>query len=67
LNNIKVLQKDIEQFQPDVLIFIDYPINMRIAKWAKQKNIPTHYYIAANLQWKENRITSIKRDLINYM
>jgi lipid-A-disaccharide synthase len=28
--------KDILEFQPDVLIFIDYPgFNMRIAKWAK--------------------------------
>ena len=64
LNNIKLCKKDIEQFQPDVLIFIDYPgFNMRIAKWAKQKNIPTHYYIAPQIwAWKENRIASIKRD-----
>jgi lipid-A-disaccharide synthase len=64
LNNIKFCKQDIEQFQPDVLIFIDYPgFNMRIAKWAKQKNIPTHYYIAPQIwAWKENRIASIKRD-----
>jgi lipid-A-disaccharide synthase len=64
LNNIKFCKKDIARFQPDVLIFIDYPgFNMRIAKWAKQKNIPTHYYIAPQIwAWKENRIASIKRD-----
>jgi lipid-A-disaccharide synthase len=64
LNNIKFCKKDIEKFQPDVLIFIDYPgFNMRIAKWAKQNNIATHYYIAPQIwAWKENRIESIKRD-----
>ena len=64
LNNIKFCKKDIEQFQPDVIIFIDYPgFNMRIAKWAKQKGIKTHYYIAPQIwAWKENRIKAIKSD-----
>jgi lipid-A-disaccharide synthase len=64
LKNIDFCKKDIEAFQPDALIFIDYPgFNMRIAKWAKQKNIPTHYYIAPQIwAWKENRIQAIKRD-----
>lgn len=62
--NIDFCKKDIEEFQPDALIFIDYPgFNMRIAHWAKQKGIPTHYYIAPQVwAWKENRIKSIKRD-----
>lgn len=65
LKNIAFCKKDIEQFQPDVLIFIDYPgFNMRIAKWAKQKEIPTHYYISPQIwAWKENRIKQIKRDV----
>jgi lipid-A-disaccharide synthase len=64
LQNITFCKADIEQFQPDVLIFIDYPgFNMRIAKWAKKKGIPTHYYIAPQIwAWKENRIKHIKRD-----
>ena len=64
LNNIKFCKKDIEKFQPDVLIFIDYPgFNMRIAKWAKQKGIKTHYYIAPQIwAWKENRIKDVKSD-----
>jgi lipid-A-disaccharide synthase len=64
LNNIKFCKKDIEQFNPDVIIFIDYPgFNMRIAKWAKQKGIKTHYYIAPQIwAWKESRIKEIKRD-----
>ena len=65
LNNIKVCKKDIAAFQPDVLIFIDYPgFNMRIATWAKERNIPTHYYISPQIwAWKENRIKAIKRDV----
>lgn len=64
LNNIKICKAEIEKFQPDVIIFIDYPgFNMRIAKWAKGKGIKTHYYIAPQIwAWKENRIKDIKRD-----
>ena len=64
LNNIKFCKNDIEKFNPDVIIFIDYPgFNMRIAKWAKQKGIKTYYYIAPQIwAWKENRIKAIKRD-----
>ena len=64
LSNIGFCKNDIEKFQPDVLIFIDYPgFNMRIAAWAKKKGIPTHYYISPQIwAWKENRIKDIKRD-----
>ncbi len=65
LKNIAFCKKDIESYQPDMLIFIDYPgFNMRIAKWAKQKRIETHYYISPQIwAWKENRIKAIKRDV----
>ena len=64
LNNIKFCKSDIKVFNPDVIIFIDYPgFNMRIAKWAKERNIQTHYYISPQIwAWKENRIKAIKRD-----
>ncbi len=64
LNNIRFCKKDIAAFQPDAIIFIDYPgFNMRIAKWAKERGIPTHYYISPQIwAWKENRITAVKRD-----
>jgi lipid-A-disaccharide synthase len=64
LNNIKFCKKDIAGFNPDVIIFIDYPgFNMRIAKWAKEKGIKTHYYISPQIwAWKENRIKAVKRD-----
>jgi lipid-A-disaccharide synthase len=64
LNNIQICKNDIEKFKPDVIIFIDYPgFNMRIAKWAKEKGIKTHYYISPQIwAWKESRIKAIKRD-----
>ncbi len=64
LKNIKFCKIDIEKFNPDIIVFIDYPgFNMRIAKWAKVKKIPCHYYIAPQIwAWKENRIKEIKRD-----
>ena len=67
LSNIEICKKDIEAFRPDVIIFIDYPgFNMRIAKWSKERGIPTHYYISPQIwAWKENRIKEIKRDVDN--
>ena len=64
LRNIDICKADILEFKPDAIIFIDYPgFNMRIAKWAKQFGIPTHYYISPQIwAWKENRIKAIKRD-----
>ena len=58
LKNISLCKKDIANYRPDILIFIDYPgFNMRIAKWAKTQNFKTHYYISPQLwAWKENRI-----------
>jgi len=64
-SNIAFCKKDITYFQPDVIIFIDYPgFNMRIAKWAKALNYKTYYYISPQIwAWKENRIKAIKQDV----
>jgi lipid-A-disaccharide synthase len=63
--NITFCKKDIEKYNPDVIIFIDYPgFNLRIAKWARQKGYRTHYYISPQIwAWKEGRIREIKRDI----
>src|SRR5690348_472766 len=55
LGNIKFCKKDIEAFQPDVLVLIDYPgFNLRIAKWAKQSGYRIVYYISPQVwAWKE--------------
>ena len=63
LNNISFCKKDIKIFNPDKIIFIDYPgFNLRIAKWAKKENFKTIYYIAPQLwAWDEKRIKLIKK------
>ncbi len=63
--NLAFCKIDIENFKPDVIIFIDYPgFNLRIAKWAKEKGYKNHYYISPQIwAWKENRIHDIKRDV----
>ncbi|RWX03659.1 lipid-A-disaccharide synthase [Flavobacterium cerinum] len=65
LNNIKFCKQDILSFQPEVIIYIDYPgFNMRIAEWAKKQGFKNHYYISPQIwAWKESRIKAIKRDV----
>lgn len=65
LNNIKICKQDILSFQPDVIIYIDYPgFNMRIAEWARKQGFKNHYYISPQIwAWKESRIKAIKRDV----
>ncbi|HET9744364.1 MAG TPA: lipid-A-disaccharide synthase [Chitinophagaceae bacterium] len=65
LRNLKFCKKDIEQFQPDSLILIDYPgFNLRIAEWAKQKGYRVIYYISPQVwAWKENRVRKMKQNI----
>lgn len=65
LKNLKWCKADIEAYQPDALILIDYPgFNLRIAKWAKSKGIKVIYYIAPQVwAWKENRVPSMKKSI----
>lgn len=60
--NIDFCKKDILAFQPDVIIFIDYPgFNLRIAKWAKQLKFKTFYYISPQIwAWHTSRVHGIK-------
>ena len=55
--------KDIEQYQPDVVVLVDYPsFNMRIAKWAKSRGIKVFYYIPPKVwAWKEHRVKSLRK------
>ncbi|HKJ06923.1 MAG TPA: lipid-A-disaccharide synthase, partial [Flavobacteriaceae bacterium] len=68
LKNISFCKKDLLQFKPDAVIFIDYPgFNLRIAEFAKKNNLQTHYYISPQLwAWKENRIDKVKQ-FVDYM
>ncbi len=63
LGQIDECKRDIEAFNPDVVILIDYPsFNMRIAKWAKAKGLKIYYYIAPKVwAWKEWRVKEIRK------
>lgn len=63
LKNIRFCKEDIAAFQPDVILYIDYPgFNLRIAQWAKKQGFKNFYYISPQLwAWKENRIKQIKK------
>jgi lipid-A-disaccharide synthase len=60
--NLDWCKQDILQYQPDVLILIDYPgFNMRIAKWAHHHGIRIVYYISPQVwAWKEGRVKEIR-------
>ena len=62
-SQIDECKRDIEQFEPDVVVLVDYPgFNMKIAKWAHQKGLRVHYYIAPKAwAWKEHRVKALRR------
>ena len=62
--NMDYCKKDVEAWQPDVLILVDYPgFNLKIAEYIKQHTrIPVYYYISPKIwAWKEWRVKSIRR------
>ena len=63
--NLSFCKKDIIRFNPDVIIYVDYPgFNFRIAKWARKKGYNNQYYISPQIwAWNEKRIKAIKRDI----
>lgn len=62
LGLLKFCQKDLVQYQPDVLILIDYPgFNMRMARFAKEKGFKVFYYISPKIwAWNTGRARKIK-------
>ena len=64
--NMKMCKIDIQQWQPDVVILVDYAgFNLSIASFVhKHTKIPVYYYISPKIwAWKEWRIRNIKRDV----
>lgn len=63
--NLALTKQAIAEFNPDVVILIDYPsFNLRIAEFVKKNlpNIIVDYYISPKLwAWKSYRIKSIKK------
>lgn len=65
LRNIKFCKSDISQFNPDAIVFIDYPgFNLRIAEWARKTGFKTIYYISPQVwAWKESRVQGIRNNI----
>ena len=63
LGNIRFCKKDILDYQPDVVVLVDYPgFNLRIAKFAKEKGFKVVYYISPQVwAWKKSRVKTIKK------
>jgi lipid-A-disaccharide synthase len=60
--NLNLCRQHITDYNPDVLIFIDYPgFNLRIAEFAKKAGYRTFYYISPKLwAWNEGRVKKVK-------
>ncbi len=69
LRNMDFCKKDITEFAPDVIVFVDYPgFNLRIAKWARitfpQKKPHLVYYISPQIwAWHSSRVKGIKASI----
>lgn len=66
LRNMAFCKRDIVEWQPDVVILVDYPgFNLKIAKFVHNNtHIPVYYYISPKIwAWKEYRIKEIKRNV----
>ena len=76
LRNMEMCKQDIAQWNPDVVILVDYPgFNLKIAKYvhglrhqpsafSPQPSPKVYYYISPKIwAWKEYRIKNIKRDV----
>ena len=62
--NMVLCKQDIKQYNPDVVILIDYPgFNLKIANYVKTiLHIPVHYYISPKIwAWKKYRIKDIRK------
>ena len=63
LKNIKFCKADILEFNPDVVVLVDYPgFNLRIAEFARQKGFKVIYYISPQVwAWKKSRVKKIRK------
>lgn len=61
--NMDFCKQDIAKWNPDLLIFVDYPgFNLRIAEYTKSIGLTNYFYIAPKV-WasREKRVKNIKR------
>jgi lipid-A-disaccharide synthase len=60
--NFKLCKQQISEYNPDAVIFVDYPgFNLRMAKWVKQKAYKSIYFISPNVwAWKASRVFKVR-------
>lgn len=60
--NIDFCKKDIVEWKPDTVIFVDYPgFNLRIAPFVKSIGIKSIWYISPQVwAWKSSRVNKLK-------
>ncbi len=61
--NLRKIKDELLQWEPDVVIPVDYPgFNMRIAKFASQKGMRVYYFISPKVwAWKQRRVHDLKK------
>lgn len=62
LKYLKLVKNDILSYKPDAIILVDYGgFNMKIAAFAKENNIPVHFYIPPKVwAWNQKRALKLK-------
>jgi len=62
LANFKLCKAELLDYNPDAVIFVDYPsFNLPMAKFAKQHNFRTYYYISPKVwAWNKKRAKKIR-------
>src|SRR6202012_4380498 len=65
LKNISFCKKDVAEWQPDVLVLIDFPgFNMRMAEFGKKSGLLVCYYISPKVwAWNQKRVLKIKKNV----
>ncbi len=60
--NFKLCKNDLLNYNPDVLILVDYPgFNLRMAEFAKKNGLKVFYYISPKIwAWNTGRVKKIK-------
>lgn len=61
--NFALIKKQILEFEPDCIVYIDYPgFNLRLVQWAFEKGFRNYYYISPTVwAWKAGRKELIRK------
>ncbi|MCP4312577.1 MAG: lipid-A-disaccharide synthase [Bacteroidetes bacterium] len=61
--NLRIIKDELVQWQPDVVIPVDYPgFNMRISKFAFLKGFRVFYFISPKVwAWKQRRVYDLRK------